>query len=511
MAKIQPGTLHDFVNGEIVTEEILDSNFEIIRVAINDTDSRVDNTYTKAEVDIKINQATATKNVAAGTQFPDPPNTDGQEFFRTDIGNGTLYVYYSAYNNPDPNFGHWKKIGEVTPASTTTLGGVVVGEHFNVDANGKITLKPATLGQIGGVRPSGSRFTIAGDGTLDLIMGVGSNLDADKVHNVEGKYVALAARFFKYLLSGRDGDLTVSSSIEMPKHVMAYNNLTINASRLFYHPAVTDATEKGPIFLGVAGTLTLNGQIVVEGCGAAGGEALETGVGAGGAGGGVIVIVANQIVGNGTITANGQNGPTSTKSTPSTAVAGNAGNAGKLFGLPIPGAPAATGRDSGGNGGTANTVAANLMEAFISGMISIQGDDIGGGGGASAPTDYSYGVDGPGGGAGVGGAGGKGGAINTTTSSNRGAPGGGGGGGGLIVIVSPNPVPAIQVQAKGGNGGTGIGYTGGAGGGGGGAVLIYAPSSSAVVNVAGGTGAAGTSGGAAGANGGAGVSKFIQI
>ena len=42
MAKVNKTALHDFVTGEFVREEHLDQNFEVLRVAINDTDARVD-------------------------------------------------------------------------------------------------------------------------------------------------------------------------------------------------------------------------------------------------------------------------------------------------------------------------------------------------------------------------------------------------------------------------------------------------------------------------------------
>ena len=42
MAKVNKTALHDFVTGEFVREEHLDQNFEVLRVAINDTDARID-------------------------------------------------------------------------------------------------------------------------------------------------------------------------------------------------------------------------------------------------------------------------------------------------------------------------------------------------------------------------------------------------------------------------------------------------------------------------------------
>lgn len=125
MARIEPGTLHDFVTGQIVTEQMLDQNFEIVRVAINDNDARLNNTYTKeevdertqsaaldahkvsgdhdtryyqkAEVDSKIANAAFTKSIAYGSSFPTGSLIPGQEFFRTDykrtfIFDGTSWI-----------------------------------------------------------------------------------------------------------------------------------------------------------------------------------------------------------------------------------------------------------------------------------------------------------------------------------------------------------------------------------------------------------------------------------
>lgn len=119
MAKIEQGTLHDFVTGQTVTEPMLDQNFEIVRVAINDNDSRLNNTYTKAEVDertqsaaldahkvsgdhdyryyqkaevdSKISTAAFTKSIAYGTAFPTTSLIPGQEFFRTDYKRVFIY------------------------------------------------------------------------------------------------------------------------------------------------------------------------------------------------------------------------------------------------------------------------------------------------------------------------------------------------------------------------------------------------------------------------------------
>lgn len=49
--KIEKSSIHDFVTGEIVTEEILDTIFEIFRVAVNDVDAGMKDKYDKQQVD----------------------------------------------------------------------------------------------------------------------------------------------------------------------------------------------------------------------------------------------------------------------------------------------------------------------------------------------------------------------------------------------------------------------------------------------------------------------------
>jgi hypothetical protein len=65
MAKIAAGSLYNFKTGDIVDADVapqggaLNPIFETIRVALNDTDTRVDNTYTKTEVDTMIAESQA--------------------------------------------------------------------------------------------------------------------------------------------------------------------------------------------------------------------------------------------------------------------------------------------------------------------------------------------------------------------------------------------------------------------------------------------------------------------
>lgn len=61
MSKINTGVLHDYANGEIVTEQMLDTDHEIIRVAINDTNDMVTNHQTAAVLDHPNGSVTTAK------------------------------------------------------------------------------------------------------------------------------------------------------------------------------------------------------------------------------------------------------------------------------------------------------------------------------------------------------------------------------------------------------------------------------------------------------------------
>lgn len=72
--------------------------------------------------------------------------------------------------------------GPIIPATTTTLGGVIIGANITVQANGTISvaaptapyvLPPATASVLGGVK-IGSGITVAGDGTISVSGGGGS-------------------------------------------------------------------------------------------------------------------------------------------------------------------------------------------------------------------------------------------------------------------------------------------------------------------------------------------------
>lgn len=117
MAKIADGTLRNWNDGETVYEKDYEQDREILRAAINDTDTRVDNTYTKVEVDDKINTAASTAYVQTGTTFPSSP-VDGQQFFKNDTD---LYYIYDAGNAA------WIVINDILEDNSVTTVKIVDG------------------------------------------------------------------------------------------------------------------------------------------------------------------------------------------------------------------------------------------------------------------------------------------------------------------------------------------------------------------------------------------------
>ncbi|MHC1600100.1 MAG: hypothetical protein ACXQS5_04685 [Candidatus Methanospirareceae archaeon] len=269
------------------------------------------------------------------------------------------------------------------------------------------------------------------------------------------------------LLSGADGDASftpdTATEYTFPRRCMYYNNLTIGSL----------ATLKPPYgytqIIGVRGTLTLDGAIDVS--------ERVTAQGAGGHGGGGVIIVANEIVGTGTIRANGGNGRTAsdgyTGAREGGGGAGCWGNGGNAEGA----------GESGGRGGV-NPKSPVFLLGDILEHVLFYCDGYGAAGG---DTKNKY-RNTSGSLAGISIQGGE-----SPYSSGSDKIGGGGGGGGFILIVSLSGVPGLTLEAKGG-----AGAGDGGGGGGGGLIIIIAPSDSSTKDVSGG---AGTTHGAAGEDG----------
>jgi hypothetical protein len=279
-------------------------------------------------------------------------------------------------------------------------------------------------------------------------------------------FVIIPNDFFTFLkkwaFSNKDGDgsFTPSSATtyNFPRSIMFYYNLTIGS----YATLKPYASRMLQIII-VSGTLQLDGVIDASGYGA-------SGYGAGGAGGGGILIIANKILGSGSIKANGLNGGVRSDYYYSGGGGGGAG----IWG---------NGNYGSLGGGGSSPKSTIFLTPTLFEEIIIRGiyDGYGAGGGEhGAGGNVSFKnltISG-----GVG--------NNTSSSSSTNNQYGGGGGGGLIMILSANPIPALTIQANGGNG-----YPSYGGGGGGGLIIIVAPGDSSTKSVAGGSGyASGESG-----------------
>lgn len=141
----------DFVAGTKIKSADVDAELNNLITGVNNVDTDLQaykaTVYTKANLDAgqldnryytglvtdsKINAATSTKVVQTGTAFPDPPYADGQEFYRKD--EKKLYIY-------DVSSTQWIPANkDLTPATTTVLGGVKIGTGVNVIADGTIDI-----------------------------------------------------------------------------------------------------------------------------------------------------------------------------------------------------------------------------------------------------------------------------------------------------------------------------------------------------------------------------------
>ncbi len=279
------------------------------------------------------------------------------------------------------------------------------------------------------------------------------------------------------LSTGLDGNVTITSNTIIPRNIMAYNNLTINSS------ATLSAPNREPYIIFVKDTLTLNG-IIRHSKGGLGANWEEVGA-KGGDGGGVLVIVANRIVGNGTIDVSGEDGSAPTKLPGlGSRSKGGGGENGIFYGEIIGGG---TGTDDGDGRPSEAVASENAIRLFMSDWKKFDIFETigagGGGGGEGNNDDNSYYTQHGTGGNGIIGRG----AWPTYPGQKLTVVGGtGGGGGGALLLITHNAIPStIKLYARGGNGSTSINLGSGTGGGGGGGLIVtFSKGSSATTSVA---------------------------
>lgn len=298
---------------------------------------------------------------------------------------------------------------------------------------------------------------------------------------------------------GSDGALNLTGNITLNPgdSEKQYTDVSLNG-----YTITIDGTDSY-INWKISGTLDWGGGIIdAIGKGGPGGSGAAAGAGTGGdggAGGGSIVIHARNMVGTGTIQADGVDGTTGIHGTGNPSYVGANGSGGATRNtvlLPIGaggggGGGGFNGNGGGGGGGAPTPLdwnVASLVSSFASSnkihpsQIPIAG---GGGGGAMSGADGTSGnKQSTGGGGGAGStcalAAGNGGGGAYTNSTSTGNGGGGGGGGGFVAIKCLKGLPTLTINATGGDGfpGNGGGGTGGAGAAG--LILVSVPDTSNV-------------------------------
>jgi len=376
---------------------------------------------------------------------------------------------------------------------STITSGVITDERSNVSVCGyyRYRAKPAWY-PFGGTPPldawmystfkeqltSGEIADIEGNTSLMSII-----LSANKVKNIFPSIIPNALQLYS------PASATISSDTTLTEKINIYQDLTVNSG-------VTLTCTSGTTILIVLGILSLNGSISASEKGAAGGAGVSTYDGAGGAGGGVIYLFANKIIGTGTIKANGGIGesPTTEYSGTSSGGGRNAGAAGSFINNSVP-------------------AGSKTHKTSLLSFLNFEISSIGGSGGYSGEHDG----DGTSASIANGGSGvyASGGGTGTLTASGDYGGAGGGGGGGAVIIVSANSIPAITIEAKGGNAGSCAGMVDsiGGSGGGGGLISISAPTHSATTSVSGGAGGVNGTyyGNSVNGSGGAGLVEFYTL
>lgn len=290
------------------------------------------------------------------------------------------------------------------------------------------------------------------------------------------------------LIFGNGSDGSATNPALVGGDYKQFTNLTIDAN--------TEWSGVGDIIVRVSGilniepgfTLTLSNLADSKGDGGLGGIAVEGG-GDGGDGGdskGMVLIIANTVIGTGTITSTGLDGIDGTNGAgagtsnglpgenPSTVQllgsidAGLIPEGGEAGTTDIVGSPDSIGGDTGTDWGI-DTLAPLITSVFLTTITHSAG---GAGGGSGASRNNTQGLTGGGAGQGAGSPlakGGKGG-DGIRTNVLAGSSGGAGGGGGhpCLLILITKTITALNIILTGGDGGDGgTGDTsGGAGGGG---------------------------------------------
>ena len=173
----------------------------------------------------------------------------------------------------------------ILPASTSSIGGIIVGSGLSIDGNGVLSslataLTTATTSTVGGIKV-GTGLAISGDGTLSsaaaftlntatssvlggIIVGFGLNVDKNGVLSVPTQVLTTAT---KYILGGVKIGNSISASVDGTIDVNAANISTATTSTVGVvkpgYGLSIDST--GALNLGVNGNFTITGNLAVNG------------------------------------------------------------------------------------------------------------------------------------------------------------------------------------------------------------------------------------------------------
>lgn len=343
-------------------------------------------------------------------------------------------------------------------------------QDFNAFAQRELEINDASVLLADNASNLSQTNQIVVDGTSGIVPAVNANTNStvststnDTLNNIITTRIASSMGFPIVFGDGRDGDLTVSTSVQID-NTKQYRNLTINNGGI-----LTSNTQK-TIFVAINGTLTLNsgGKISMAGKGSIGGTSVINSagnIGSSGAGSGAGVDYLDFTTRAGASGAAGGGG------------ASNGGNGGSGYS-----AGGTGGSGTGGNGVDVPLIIQNRAVLNQNILLTLWGAGGGSGG------------------------------------SNGGASGAGGAGGGAIYIECYNLVineNTNAIDTSGSNGLNGSGISGGGGGGSGGCIFIRYHTISNIngsntnLKVNGGSGGSGGGGFASGGVGGNGL-LFLQ-
>ena len=205
MAKIS--LKKDYMDGNVLYGKDLNPNFETIETTINDNDdaqaetnaeveetlTQLSSDITQAQTDIGSLQESVTNlesDITGGdsstlesaksytdTKLQDYAKTTDIPTKISQLENDDNTVKDADYVHTDNNYTDEDKTKlsnmseyELPVATSSTLGGVMIGQGLNIGSNGSISLGTASASQLGGVK-AGDGVTITADGTLNVTGG----------------------------------------------------------------------------------------------------------------------------------------------------------------------------------------------------------------------------------------------------------------------------------------------------------------------------------------------------